>query len=565
MAVLRTILGASQFSGGVNEEDFLADLEANEVAKADNAIISRKGSLRKREGSHEYGSDAGVSGVYGMKSFTDDGGVLRKFKMVSTNLVEYNAGLWNTVVKAGLTAGLYMQMSDILCASTTASTTGTATGGSDFTLVNAGAGWSVNAYIGFVVKITSGTGSGQTKTILENSATTLNVDGRWDTAPDATSVYAIYPKVPAVICNNGTDATFKVIGVTATTLSGLPKFTSQVVIGSRLWGIVGTKIYWSDLANGEAIGSLNNIDTGETLMALGRVGDFVAVYSKTKTGIVTGTSANDFAFKWRDYAHGCVAANSVSSWKSYCFSLAQDGIYVFDGTENRFMSRKITPSIKNIKASLRSESFGFVYDNKYHLLFATDSTSTVKDKMAVMDLIWSNFSKGEGAFTFFTGINCNVMGTFPDSNGFNNLYIGKSDNSKVLQLYDGTFSDSGSGIAFKIETREFDGKLVGQMKKYMWFFYEGAVQNVASDLQVSKNIDNAGFELFATVSHLQTGGLWDVAFWDVSSFGGVSRVISRQRPGGRGRTIQYQFYNNLAAHPIEMYKFEQSFENYVYH
>lgn len=80
-------------------------------------------------------------------------------------------------------------------------TSGTATGGSTTTLVNSGAGWSVNQYQSnqsggsFVVGITSGTGAGQFRTINSNTATTLNLLPTWRIAPDATSQYSIWSGV----------------------------------------------------------------------------------------------------------------------------------------------------------------------------------------------------------------------------------------------------------------------------------------------------------------------------------------------------------------------------------
>jgi hypothetical protein len=69
---------------------------------------------------------------------------------------------------------------------------GTATSGGNTTLTNSGATWGVNMFIGYTVKIISGTGSGQTKTINANTTTVLTVDGNWKTNPDSTSVYEIY-------------------------------------------------------------------------------------------------------------------------------------------------------------------------------------------------------------------------------------------------------------------------------------------------------------------------------------------------------------------------------------
>ncbi len=52
--------------------------------------------------------------------------------------------------------------------------------------------WLVDKWSYFAVKITGGTGSGQIRMILNNTATTLTLQDAWTTLPDATSTYGIY-------------------------------------------------------------------------------------------------------------------------------------------------------------------------------------------------------------------------------------------------------------------------------------------------------------------------------------------------------------------------------------
>jgi hypothetical protein len=47
------------------------------------------------------------------------------------------------------------------------------------------------------VRITGGTGSGQTRRITGNTATALTVGVAWTTTPDATSVFEIFPTYTA--------------------------------------------------------------------------------------------------------------------------------------------------------------------------------------------------------------------------------------------------------------------------------------------------------------------------------------------------------------------------------
>ena len=70
-------------------------------------------------------------------------------------------------------------------------TSGTATSGASTTLTDTGKSWATNAYRGQDVTITSGTGSGQVRRIVSNTATALTIGSTWATNPDATSVYTV--------------------------------------------------------------------------------------------------------------------------------------------------------------------------------------------------------------------------------------------------------------------------------------------------------------------------------------------------------------------------------------
>lgn len=89
--------------------------------------------------------------------------------------------------------------------------TGTATAGAASTLTDSGQTWTVNALAGCRVKITSGTGTKQSRVIISNTATVLTVDRNWTTNPDATSVYAVV--------ENDSPKTDSSLSVTAGTVS----------------------------------------------------------------------------------------------------------------------------------------------------------------------------------------------------------------------------------------------------------------------------------------------------------------------------------------------------------
>lgn len=81
-----------------------------------------------------------------------------------------------------------------LCVTTnsygTSFASGTATSATSTTLVNSAKTWTASQWVNYQVRIVTGTGAGQIRTITANNSTTLTV-ATWTTTPDATSTYVI--------------------------------------------------------------------------------------------------------------------------------------------------------------------------------------------------------------------------------------------------------------------------------------------------------------------------------------------------------------------------------------
>lgn len=69
---------------------------------------------------------------------------------------------------------------------------GEATSGASTTLTDTAKSWVVNRWAGAWVKITNGTGAGQSRQILSNSANTLTVTSAWSVNPSTDSEFVIY-------------------------------------------------------------------------------------------------------------------------------------------------------------------------------------------------------------------------------------------------------------------------------------------------------------------------------------------------------------------------------------
>ena len=76
---------------------------------------------------------------------------------------------------------------------------GTATSAAAGTLVDSSKSWTSSAYINSVVWLTGGTGAGQSRLVISNTTTQLNVGVDWVTTPDVTTTYIILYRLSDVI------------------------------------------------------------------------------------------------------------------------------------------------------------------------------------------------------------------------------------------------------------------------------------------------------------------------------------------------------------------------------
>jgi hypothetical protein len=140
--------------------------------------------------------------------------------------------------------------------------TGTATSGTATTLVNSAKTWTASQWVNYQIRIVSGTGAGQIRTITANTTTTVTV-ATWTTTPDATSVYSIEGNDDFLYYfgNNAVTAyRYQISTNTWTTLSpGVARGAAPSTGMSGTWVSAVTDSAWTDesaIINGRRIYSL---------------------------------------------------------------------------------------------------------------------------------------------------------------------------------------------------------------------------------------------------------------------------------------------------------------------
>jgi hypothetical protein len=109
---------------------------------------------------------------------------------------DFATNTWVTLQHTGLpgtvsTDGKLISTPSFLNNDYKAFATGTATAGGASTLTNSGKAWATNQWANSQIRIVSGTGAGQIRTIASNTGTVITTSAAWTTQPDATSVYNI--------------------------------------------------------------------------------------------------------------------------------------------------------------------------------------------------------------------------------------------------------------------------------------------------------------------------------------------------------------------------------------
>ena len=128
--------------------------------------------------------------------------------------------------------------------------TGTATAGGASTLTNSAKTWTTNQWANSQVRIVSGTGAGQIRTIASNTGTVLTTSAAWTTAPDATSVYSIEGNDDFIYYMGSAAVTlfrYSISGGTWTTLSPTAARAAAPAVGmSGHWVWEATDAAWTN-------------------------------------------------------------------------------------------------------------------------------------------------------------------------------------------------------------------------------------------------------------------------------------------------------------------------------
>ena len=173
----------------------------------------------------------------------------------------------------------------------------TATSGGNFTLTDSTLTLTTNRYANFLIKITGGTGIGQTRTILAHSATVFTVVRVWDVNPDNTSTYTIYGDYDKIYMVGNASSSMYYYSVEADQLVtgriydwGVARGAACVLAGVNQLAIPISTITSATTTATATTAIAHNLITGQTVTITGDTSANSAKYNISAAITVTSTT-----------------------------------------------------------------------------------------------------------------------------------------------------------------------------------------------------------------------------------------------------------------------------------
>lgn len=487
--------------GGQNTKEAKEEVFKYNATAISNCRIDGE-KLYKRLGHTIKGaSSGGTTGVLGLGKFY--GATPRLVKGYDTKVRYWNGSAWADAI-TGLTTNKEQSYATFAFQGSSTTETGTATSATEYSLVDTGQGWTVNAYRNKFITTTGGTGTGQTKLIVSNDTDTIKIQSPWDVTPSTDTTFTIYNTAQKIIVQNGTDTAKTWDGTTQAANSNVPKGSFTVVHNDRLWvfNIADHMLYYSDLFNGEEFPDLNTYpvepqsDAGEPTGIIS-LGEQLVISKQYRTYILTGYYPEQFELIPRSNSVGCIAPKSLQLGNNVVYFRSTRGFEAFNPLETDFLddyltlSDSVTPTL-DAQTTNTTASGGFYKD----LFFSAQGTNYAN--IDIYDSLTSKrrFSQNKQTVPQFladTGYNPKCFFTAYES-GLPVFYHGDATTGSVYQMETGNV-DVATHIDSSWESKNFDIGTNASLSK-MWIIADTATDNELGGSTTQFDITNTSGTTF---------------------------------------------------------------------
>lgn len=282
--------------------------EFRTLLNIDNALLE---ALRPRLGTAKYGGSTDASGSKVQAGFTylNPSNVEIPLKIAGGQIRSYVSSSWGNIGSAIFTDTVtwFAQM-NAQKTGASADDTGTVTSADSSSLTDGSATFTINEHVGKIVVV-----GGEAKIITANTPTQLLVAERFDVTP--TGTYNVYPIQQEFFVATGSQF-YKCDGTTLTQLDNSSfalAFKGICVHDTRLWAWKGSRLYWSDIGNGQHFSRNAWKNLASDVQVAADFGDVLVAYEKKRVYVKFGSNPDQFFWKTAMVGYGCIAPKSVAT------------------------------------------------------------------------------------------------------------------------------------------------------------------------------------------------------------------------------------------------------------
>lgn len=446
--------------GGINQTDPVYDVGGNDCTDCRNVRID-KGGLKVRPGTVEVGS--GLTADVVVRKLISIRDTL--FAVQNTSVLKLSSTNWVASGISGISATTKPSMVSFPASSSSDTATGTITntGNQGQAIEDDTKTWTVNAYVGYYLVITSGQANGQVRRIVANTETEIFLAEPFTIKQFAEvgDTFAVREEVAGTYFFNGETPKLNrdISTTTWSSLSGKPALLGACEYGNRVVGFKSDSniLYFSTLLSGEDFPYEIAIGSNEyPITAIKSYGNQLIVH-KGDRGIWVAESNNpegaypyDLTFSQRADANGALNNETMDIAENLLFYVSSRGIEWFNPLETDMLEGhkclsdyRLARFIEDMQAEGDdfSDTYGIAFDAKYFCVFPSSDASRVVifDNSSYLQRMQEGRQK---PYTFLIDSGYEAR-SFAVHDG--ELHIGQT--GKVVKMSKTASDDDGSAIA----------------------------------------------------------------------------------------------------------------------
>lgn len=364
-------------------------------------------------------------------------------------------------------------------------------------LIDTGASWTDDAYVGKFVYISAGKGKGQQRMITMNKKDHLDVSYAWEDDPDTTSQYKIYPSSDQVLyMGNGTDYLMRFDGSTVTDITAAPIGNILMSYQSRLFVANGFTVYYSDVGDPEYFPAVYTITPpgDDRVTGLGEWNGYGIIFKERSVWKFTfsynsATSLYDVNLEQIPANAGAISHRTIHKVENVLWYFTGDAVNYLGAAPNQIgvirtedISFALYQGLAKISDSFKEKAVAVYDGNTYSMFTVADSDSDYNDYGYEYDT----------GFTGWVTRTGNNVASIVRHEGVR--YYGDSNKGQIYKMdIEDSYVDDTTPVDMIVETKDTDFGAPGIFKTYRFATY--GFENEASSVEYITKVYTTAYTL----------------------------------------------------------------------